>query len=238
MSKEDFFGDIRRSWEFRHTPWTVTTVGLERGTLSIPPRSMLNDLWATLSTVNRYNPEDFSGVPEELRTRLDVAVNRFRSCVESVPSDGPLNEDQDHECSERFDQLCRVVKEVIMRDWIPAVEGLVAEVEGWANLREWPCRRYQKQITERLLETYEVPRLLFQANDIRVELSPLARFVPGALGLASLSIVPSYDSVRLTRTEAGWRLHVDRGKTASSARNLAWNESAFEEAVRWLRQHG
>ena len=54
---------------------------------------------------------------------------------------------------------------------------------------------------------YTVPRLLIQATAGRLLLDPVARYVPGAMGVVDLYVLPSYDAAMISRTDDGWRLH-------------------------------
>jgi len=97
--------------------------------------------------------------------------------------------------------------EGVRDEWIVAVEQMVRDAEVWAQKHDWAVRREAKVIREDRLGQYTVPRLLIHATAGRLLLDPVARYVPGALGLADLYVLPSYDAVIISRTDDGWRLH-------------------------------
>ena len=115
---------------------------------------------------------------------------------------------------------------------------MIEQAETWCSTREWPSRRYQTNLYERLLGDYALPKLLFQVVDARIELKPVARFVVGAIGMCELSVVPSYESVTMTRSMGGWKIRLETGKTFDTVKVLTWDEGGLAEAVDWLRLRG
>lgn len=120
--------------------------------------------------------------------------------------------------------------EQVRDEWVAAVEQLVRDAEAWSQAQGWACRREQKTVTEDRLGEYSAPRLLIHSPDGRLLLDPIARHVPGALGVVEFCALPSYDSVRIARTEAGWGLYPD----GASDRPRPWSETAFLESARRL----
>jgi len=97
--------------------------------------------------------------------------------------------------------------EGIRDEWTASVEQLVGDAESWAGKQDWAVRREAKSIREDRLGQYTVPRLLIQATAGRLLLDPVARYVPGVLGVVDLYVLPSYDAVMISRADDGWRLH-------------------------------
>jgi len=97
--------------------------------------------------------------------------------------------------------------EGIRDEWVASVEQLVGDAEVWARKQDWAVRRDAKTIQEDRLGQYTVPRLLIHATAGRLLLDPVARYVPGAMGVVDLYVLPSYDAVMISRADDGWRLH-------------------------------
>ena len=117
--------------------------------------------------------------------------------------------------------------EQIRDEWVAAVEQLVRETEAWAQAQGWATRRDPKEATEYRLGGYTVPQLLIHAPAGRLLLDPIARYVPGALGVVEFCALPSYDSLRLARTADGWVLDSDNPGEAPRA----WSEATFRDAA-------
>ncbi len=116
--------------------------------------------------------------------------------------------------------------EQVRDEWVAAIEQLVRETEAWAQAQGWATRRDPKTATEYRLGGYTVPRLLIHAPAGRLLLDPIARYVPGALGVVEFCALPSYDSVRLGRTADGWVLHPESEGEAPRP----WSEEVFRES--------
>jgi hypothetical protein len=97
--------------------------------------------------------------------------------------------------------------EGVRDEWVASVEQLVGDVEVWAQKHDWAVRREAKTLREDRLGQYTVPRLLIHATAGRLLLDPVARYVPGAMGVVDLYVLPSYDAAMISRTNDGWRLH-------------------------------
>jgi hypothetical protein len=238
MARERFFQDLRRAWGFLHQRPRVeaTSPSLNVAVLSRDVRNL--DLWASPKNVEEYRSEDFADLDEPLRADLDRAVADFRSVARSVSPEAALTDDQFRSASEPFERLALIVRTIILSDWETSVTSVVQEGSTWCKELGWPDRFYEKELTESLLGTYRMPQLLFQAEGILIELNPVARFVPGALGLIELRVVPSYDTVKMTRSRDGWRIHLTEGMDVNSVRVIPWEKPGFEKAVLWLRKQG
>ncbi len=238
MAREPFFWDIRRAWGALHIPTRVEPIGSSLNTAVKGRRIPILDLCLSPKTVEEYRSGDYTDLDQPLRDELDQAVEDFRSIASSVASDAAVVDDQYSPALVRFEKLADVVQTILLTDWKSSVASIVQDASTWCKEHGWPDRLYEKELTENLLDTYDVPQLLFQAEGVRIELNPLARFVPGALGLIELRVVPSYDTVKMIRTRDGWQIHLNEGKDVDSVRVIPWDKPGFEKAVRWLRQHG
>jgi hypothetical protein len=234
MSKDDFIQNLRLA-----TGSVAPRVHTDSPLLpadQVALRLARAALWLTPKAVEGYEPSDFGDLPEPEQKELQSAVERFRALADSVAPQSPPSDPQFREGLELLGRIASIVRRPILDDWKRAVEKLVSEAETWAGRHGWLCRREKKKITERLLDSYEMAQLLIQANGAMVVLDPVARFVPGALGVADLSLVPSYHFLTIPRTEDGWHIHIDTGRNGGSERREEWNECSFVEAVELLRQ--
>jgi hypothetical protein len=109
-------------------------------------------------------------------------------------------------------------------EWVAAVEQIMSDAEAWATEQHWSVHRGPKTITEGRLGTYEVPALLIQAPAGRFVLDPIARFVGGASGKIEFRVFPSYESVMIVRTDAGWSFVID-----PPTLDRPWSKEAFLE---------
>jgi hypothetical protein len=117
--------------------------------------------------------------------------------------------------------------EGVRDEWVVAVEQLVRDAEAWARNQDWAVRREAKTIREDRLGQYAVPRLLIQATAGRLLLDPVARYVPGAMGVVDLYTLPSYDAVMISRTDDGWRLH----PIVADDLPQPWSEESFVQTA-------
>ena len=120
--------------------------------------------------------------------------------------------------------------EGVRDEWIAAVEQLVGDAEVWACKQDWAVRREAKSIREDRLGQYTVPRLLIHATAGRLLLDPVARYVPGAMGVVDLYVLPSYDAVMISRADDGWRLH----PIGADDMPQPWSEEAFVQTAHQL----
>ncbi len=111
-------------------------------------------------------------------------------------------------------------------EWVAAVEQVVSDAEAWATEQHWSVHRGPKTIIERRLGTYEVPALLIRSPAGRFVLDPITRDVVGALGVIDFCVFPSYDEVRIVRTDAGWQIET-HPKTISRP----WSKPTFFEVI-------
>ncbi len=95
--------------------------------------------------------------------------------------------------------------EAVRDEWVTAVERIAGDVELSAREQQWLVHRGAKPITEDRIGSYEVPLLTIQTFAAHLILDPIARYVGGASGRIDLCVFPSYESVLIIRTEAGWQ---------------------------------
>jgi hypothetical protein len=238
MAREDFYRDLSRAWGWLHGSSLVSADSARVNASLLTKQLSRIDLWLSPGNTQEYRQCDFEDLPPETRQELDEAVVQFRELASQVAPDQPATDGQYREGRKRFESVVTVVRRIVLKDWALSVEAIVAEAEAWCEKRQWPARRYVTGLRERLLGDYELPRLLFDANGIRIELKPIARFVVGAVGLCDLSVLPSYESLRVIRSMDGWKIRFEAGKTYDTVKVLAWDEAAFAEAVEWVRSRG
>jgi hypothetical protein len=193
-------------------------------------------LWMTPKAVEGYDPEDFRDLPKDQQEDLRNAVGEFKPLASSVPPDEPATDEQYKRGLELFTRIVSLVREPILAEWKDSVERIVAETEAWAVKHNWICRREKKTVSERLLDSYELSQLMIHADGSFIVLNPVARFVPGALGVVDLTLVPSYHFLSIPRKKDGWHLQMDPGRKGGLPVSKDWNENSFVEAVTWLRQ--
>ena len=93
-------------------------------------------------------------------------------------------------------------------DWLELLNGLVDNVEAWAEAAGWETRLTSRDVNEEGVVRYEVPVLVLDRDEIEVSLVPVARKVPGANGLVDFYVMPDFDSVAsLYREEGQWFFH-------------------------------
>jgi hypothetical protein len=228
MSRERFFGDVRRAWDYVRKPVRVEYVGSRPGD-SLSQGDLRLDVWLSPANVSRYAPEDFRGLDEERRSELDTAVREFRAFAETLPADAAVTTDQYLRARELFDEVSRVAREIILDEWKPAATQLVNDAEAWSSDKGWESGRETRRLRESLLGEYELPSLAVRAKGHRILLEPEARFVPAAFGLAELSEFPSFQSLKLFRDASGWQV-----KMPPQESPLSWSEPVYLQAVEWL----
>jgi hypothetical protein len=190
--------------------------------------------WLTPESVEGYDPDEFKDFPK--RDELDQAVNEFRQLAAAVGAEQPASDQQFQAGGVLVQRIVELVADFVLSEWRPSVEKLLRDAEGWAQKQNWPCRWETKQLNERLLGTYELPQLFIQAGKASLLLDPIGRFVPACDGLVDFSLIPSYHSAMIQKTEGSWRLRLERGKTVKAAKTPLWSEESFLEAAKWLGQ--
>lgn len=100
------------------------------------------------------------------------------------------------------------------KEWIARLAPLMETIGQWAAEQGWPISDQPREISERLLGTYQAPglRVRTPSGDLLVE--PVARHVIGGDGRVDLTAWPSLNRVKLVGHDDGWRVFTDS--------NLAW----------------
>jgi hypothetical protein len=109
--------------------------------------------------------------------------------------------------------------------WLDEVEEVVSQAEQWAAKRDWSTLRDEKTITEDIIGTYSVPRLLVHLPQGRLLLDPVARYVVAAEGRFDFCALPSFDSIPLVKIDGIWHL------TARKKPGRRWSEELFEKTA-------
>jgi hypothetical protein len=76
-------------------------------------------------------------------------------------------------------------REKLLKEWLEALGKLYDQLERWlkpAQVEGLKIRRYQKEITEHALGTYQAPALEISFGWRTVRFEPVARFIVGGAG--------------------------------------------------------
>ena len=189
-------------------------------------------LWLTSRAVEGFDANDFNDLPEAERDELQNSVTAFRHLADTIPPQSPPTDEQYRNGLNLLQRIFSIVRKPILDEWSDSVEQLISEAEEWARERGWSSRRESKTVRERLLDTYDLSQLLIQINGSTLLLDPIVRFVPGALGVADLALVPSYHSVRIPRREDGWHLHIDPDRRGGGESQSLWKRGVLRACRR------
>jgi hypothetical protein len=113
--------------------------------------------------------------------------------------------------------------EAEVNEWVSDVDSIVEEAKLWAEARGWATKIDSKTISEEMIGTYEVARLLVHSPDARFLVDPIARFIVGGHGRIDLCVMPSYDGVPLVKTDEGWKFF----PWNNGGQPLDWSEQSF-----------
>ena len=198
------------------------------------PRLLRLDAWATPGVVEDFDPRDFSA--EDPDRSLATAVEKFRAVVSSIPADVPLTDQQRLDGERALRELAQLLREIVLREWQPAAEELVAKTETWCADLRWRTRRKTAAISETLLDAYELPQLLIYDEQELFVLSPIARFIPEGIGAYEFSIQPSFERSTIYRDfDKVWYGHVDLSRGQFRARREPWSPEILRACVEELR---
>jgi hypothetical protein len=232
--REEFILDVRRSAKTLQQPNAeadsdaVDTDAIER----ILHRA---DRWLTPKVVEHYRPEDFTDWQKEQQDRLHLAVEEFLQIAKQVPPDKPATIDQFTEGTHRFRELINVLGQMVLDEWLRAIETVEKQAEEWSAEAGWRSRRVGKKISESLIGAYEASQLLIYAEPNLYVLDPIARFVPGGQGSFDFAIQPSYDTTSLYRDDSGnWYVHLEVRNGISKGKRVAWSRDAFRQCIEQL----
>jgi hypothetical protein len=232
MAKKDFILSVRSAVGFLDPDVETDIQSLDSKEIRQQVRHAV--IWLTPKSVEGFVPQDFAELPEPRRNELNAEVEAFRSIAEQVPADAPATEVQIEAALPHFLRIVSLVREAVLPPWIADVDILLSQVESWCEEQDWPHKRQDKVLRERLLGPYEVEQLRFHTGHAGFMLDPVARFVPGALGLVDLYVLPTLDTVMIVRAEADWVLRVDQ---AGSEQVLPWGKEPFVAAVSELAKN-
>ncbi|HEV3344560.1 MAG TPA: hypothetical protein VG125_29560 [Pirellulales bacterium] len=113
--------------------------------------------------------------------------------------------------------------EATVEAWVSEVDSLIGQASQWSQSRGWGTKIDSKTVSEEMIGTYEVPRLLVHSPDARFLLDPIARFIVGGGGRIDLCVIPSYDGVPLVKTDQGWKFF----PRSKDGQPLDWSEESF-----------
>lgn len=233
--REEFILDVRRAARLEQKP-TVTTDSELIKADAVAKALHRAAMWLTPKIVEHYDGAEFVGWSADLQEGLHRAIEEFREVAATVSHDTPAANDQFARGIEAFQRLISAVQKVVLFEWVPAAEKLIAQTEAWSAELGWRTRRGKTKLTEMLLGCYSLPQLQFYAEQDLYSLDPVARFVPGAIGAFDLSIQPSYYVTTLYRYYDGdWYVHLDVGQAVKEGRGAAWSKEAFKKIVEELR---
>jgi len=233
--REEFILDVRRSARTLRNP-NVEADSDALDTDAIAKVLHRAALWLTPKVVERYDPDDFTNVPEEQQTRLRLAVDGFSEVAGQVSPVQTASIDQFMEGAERFRDLINVLHEIVLGEWKAEIETVESLAESWAEERNWRCRRVEKTITESLIGTYGATQLLVFAEPSLFVLDPVARFIPGGMGAFDLAIQPSYHTTSLFRGyDKVWYVNVSDPSGNARAQRVKWSKDTFIQCFEELK---
>jgi hypothetical protein len=225
MSREAFFDNIRLA--FGQIVPVVESDSPSLDAADLASRLRRTDLWLTPRSIEGYSPQDFKDLPPIQRDALERAVHEFQAVAEQVPPSGPATEEQWRAGWERFKAIIAIVRLLVLDEWKAAVDERMTEAVAWCHHHEWLAKRKEKKLKDRFLGEYSVPQLQIFALDNRLLLDPVARYAPGASGLLDLAVLPSYESVIVTRAQGRWYIQ----PVQEQGRRRKWSERAFVDTV-------
>jgi hypothetical protein len=233
-NREEFLLDVRRAARLAEKPTVITSSELANPDV-IAKTLHRAALWLTPKIVENYDPNMFNDWPVALRDGLTRAVETFRAIAGTVPANQPATAEQFAQGEEAFRGLLSALRDVVLAEWRPAVDGLVGNTESWAKEFGWATKRVPKRLSETLLGTYEIPQLLMHAAPNLYVLDPVARFVPGAAGAFDLSVQPSFYTISLYRDFDGiWHAHHAVGQGANTGKRDKWDKEPLRQCVEEL----
>ncbi len=184
--------------------------------------------------MKHFDPADFA--QDDPQGRLAKAVDKFRTVVAQVPSRAPVTKAQRRDGEDALRELAQVLREMVLKEWQTAADELINKTEKWCTALDWRTRRQTAELSETLLDSYQLPQLLIYADEELFVLSPIARFVPDGMGAYQLSIQPSFELSSIYRDFDGvWYGHVDLNHGQVHARREQWSKHILEACVRELK---
>ena len=228
MAKDEFFQNVRATVQFvapridRDNPYNKPSE-LKR---------ILNEttIWITPMAVEGFDLHDFEDLSQEDREALSNDVETFTRVANSVSDEGPVTNKHIETALPVFLNIFKFVKKEMLGEWVGAASKLVDQARGWAQAQDWPTKTYTTRISEDLLGTYELQKLVFAAEGTSLVLEPLGRFGLEVDGIFDLAVLPDYDAVRIVRRNGRWTIAPLPGEN----RRRRWSEGSFVETVETL----
>lgn len=232
-NKEEFVLDVRRAARLAEKPPVITSSGLANP--DVIAKTLHRAAWLTPKVVEHYDPAEFDDLPPELRESLARSVETFRAIAATVSANQHTTAEQLARGEEAFRALLTAIRDVVLAEWIHAVDGLVGNTECWATELGWVAKRVERRLSETLLGTYKAPQLLMHAAPNLYVLDPVARFVPGAAGAFDLSVQPSFYTISLYRDFGGvWYAHHEVGQGVDTGKRDVWSKDTLQKCVKEL----
>jgi hypothetical protein len=232
---EEFILDVRRAARQEQKPTVITDsqfIDPETTARAFQRAAM----WLTPKVVAAYDPAAFADWSSEPKEELRGAVEVFKFVAAKVPPDKPATATQFRDGLQAFDRLKTAVRKMVLEEWVNAANGLIKQIEGWAEEARWVTRREKKTLNEALIGEYLLDRLYLHAEGNLYILDPLSRFIPGGLGAFDLSIQPSFYVTSIYRNMDGrWYVHLDVRQGVHGAKKEPLTHDSFRRAVADLR---
>ncbi len=232
MAKRDFILSVRTAVGFLDPEVQTDSQSLDSKEIREQVRRAV--VWLTPKSVEGFVPQDFSELTEPQRVELNAEVEAFRGIAQQVPAAAPATEEQIEAALPHFLRIVALVREAVLPAWKADLDMLLSQVESWCEEQDWSHKRQPKIVRERLLGPYEVEQLRIHTGQAGFMLDPVARFVPGALGLVDLCVLPALDSVIIPRTEEGWVLRIEQ---PGNTQVLPWGREQFGKAASELAKN-
>jgi hypothetical protein len=232
-NKEEFVLDVRRAARLAEKPPVITSSGLANP--DVIAKTLHRAAWLTPKVVEHYDSAEFGDLSPELQESLTRSVETFRAITATVPADQHTTAEQFARGEQAFRALLTAIRDVVLAEWVHAVDGLVGNTESWAKELGWVTKRVERRLSETLLGTYKAPQLLMHAAPNLYVLDPVARFVPGAAGAFELQVQPSYYTISIYRDFDGtWYAHHEVGQGVNTGTRDVWSKDTLKKCVEEL----
>ncbi len=216
MSQQQFYLDLLRAYGDTHSRPQISS---NSDVMSSKFANALQTVWLNPSTVSEYVPADFAGWQPADQQELARAIASFRTVAGSLSSGGPASDDAVRQGREHLQAIFNIVGAHLLKEWIFALRTLFIQISQAAADDSWFVEEDEKQIHERLLGTYQAPRLRLRTLDVDFVLSPAHRFGFEAKGVVDVVQLPDFETRHyLVYDEGHWSLQRGSGETVSDAR--------------------
>jgi hypothetical protein len=134
--REEFILDVRRAARSLQKPnWEADSGAMDTDAVSRVLYGAAS--WLTPKVVENYQPDDFAAAPSERQEALHRSVHGFQTLASQVPPDKPATVQQFMEGVEHFRDLIKVLGEIVLAEWMHAVDTIECEAERWSQEAEW-----------------------------------------------------------------------------------------------------